>query len=116
MNQTSQPPTLLTSAPPRNQWLRPFLTIALIIAVWYAGLLLYDWLMYRGEERVPGVITRPLGPCDIEWFYRRAGQVVLACPHMDMIKLWPLPVEKPWYEDLPVPAWHKVAWLLKECT
>jgi hypothetical protein len=28
---------------------------------------------------------------------------------LDGIKLWPLPVEYPWFEHLPVPAWEHVA-------
>jgi hypothetical protein len=48
---------------------------------------------------VPGVIARPLGPRDVEWFEKRGGAVVLACLHTDLIKVWPLPVQQPWYED-----------------
>ncbi len=51
--------------------------------------------VYHGAEKVPGVITRPLGPCDVDWFYSRGGLVVLSCPHVDGIKLWPLPIEYP---------------------
>lgn len=60
--------------------------------------LLLHWLLLQGQERVQGVLARPLGPCDMERFKNR-GVVVLACPHTDLIKLWPLPVEQPWYED-----------------
>jgi hypothetical protein len=35
----------------------------------------------------------------VEWFERRGGAIILACPHTDLIKLWPLPVQQPWYED-----------------
>jgi hypothetical protein len=58
------------------------------------------WLLVQGQERVRGVITRPLGSCDIEWFDKR-DSLVLACPHTDLIKLWPLPVEQPWWEHSP---------------
>ena len=48
------------------------------------------------------MITRPPGPCDIDWFQKKGGVLVLGCPHMDMLRLWPLPFEQPWWEDLPV--------------
>ena len=60
------------------------------------------WLLFQGQEVVPGVMARPVGPCDVDWFENRGGVFVLGCPHMDMLKLWPLPVEQPWWEDLPV--------------
>ena len=28
---------------------------------------------------------------------------MVACPGQDMIKVWPLPVERPWWEDSPNP-------------
>jgi hypothetical protein len=61
------------------------------------------WLLFQGREIVPGVIARPLGPCDVEWFGKRGGLVVMTCPHTDLIKLWLLPVEQPWFEDPLVP-------------
>jgi len=48
------------------------------------------------------VISRPLGPCDVDWFENKGGVLILACPRMDRLKLWPLPVEQPWWENLPV--------------
>ena len=47
------------------------------------------------------MIARPVGPCDVEWFERRGGAIILACPHTDLIRLWPLPVEQPWWEHSP---------------
>lgn len=70
--------------------------IVIIIAV------ALHWLIFQGREVVPGVIARPVGPCDVEWFGARGGMVVIACPHTDLIKLWPLPIEQPWFENLPV--------------
>jgi hypothetical protein len=29
-----------------------------------------------------------------------ARTLVLACPHVDGVRLWPLPVQQPWVEDL----------------
>jgi hypothetical protein len=74
-----------------------WLLVPLIILV-----VLLHWLLFQGQEHVPGVITRPLGPCDIAWFENKGGVLVLGCPHMDMLKLWPLPMEQPLWEDLPV--------------
>ncbi len=56
------------------------------------------WTFFQVREHVPGVYDRPLGACIVE-AYQARGIVVLVCPHMDMIKLWPLPVENPWFED-----------------
>lgn len=69
--------------------------VALLVA------LSFHWLLFQGREVAPGVIARPLGPCDVEWFQYRADTIVLACPHTDLIKIWPLPVEQPWWEDSP---------------
>ena len=40
----------------------------------------------------------PLGRCDVDWHVDR-GIVAVACVGRDMIKLWPLPVEQPWFEE-----------------
>ncbi len=85
-------PSLTTSTPrkPRARRLR-----ALALAVIFMLIPLH-WLLFQGQEVVPGVITHPLGPCDVDWFENRGGVLVLGCPHMDMLKQWPLPVEQPW--------------------
>jgi hypothetical protein len=70
------------------------LTIATILV-----LVVLHWLLFQGDEIVPGVMARPVGPCDVEWFERWGGAIILACPRTDLIKLWPLPVQQPWYED-----------------
>ena len=57
------------------------------------------WLLFQGHAVVPGVIARPVGPFDVEWFEQRGGAIVLACPRTDLIKVWPLPVQQPWFED-----------------
>jgi hypothetical protein len=56
------------------------------------------WLLFQAREIVPGVTSRPLGPCSLDWFSERPA-LVLACPRTDMIRLWPLPAEHPWFED-----------------
>jgi len=66
---------------------------AVIAAALALGLL---WLA-SGREIVPGVITRPCGPCAVDW-YSNYGVLVLACPCQDLIRLRPLPVIQPWFE------------------
>lgn len=56
------------------------------------------WLLFQWREIVPGVIVRPLGPCDVQ-YHAEWHATVLACPRTDLIKLWPLPIDQPWYED-----------------
>ena len=56
------------------------------------------WLVFRTGETASGVTSRPLGPCYLDWFSERPA-LVLACPPTDMIRVWPLPVEHPWFED-----------------
>ncbi len=67
--------------------------LALVVILTFVPL---HWLLFQGQEVVPGVMARPLGPCDVDWFENGDGVLVLGCPHMDMLKLWPLPVEQPW--------------------
>jgi hypothetical protein len=40
-----------------RSWAKLFLVLGLV----YSLLLVYDWLAYRGVEKVPGVITRHWG-------------------------------------------------------
>jgi hypothetical protein len=58
-------------------------------------LLLWNW---TGYELVPGVVTYTIGPCDLDWHSGRPALAV-ACVGRDMIEVWPLPVEQPWWED-----------------
>jgi hypothetical protein len=48
----------------------------------------------------PKVSTVPLATCDVDWHVDR-GIVALARVRRDMIKVWALPVEQPWWEDVP---------------
>ena len=82
-------------SPRLRRWLFALLAVVLALTL--------HWLLFQGQERTPGVITRPVGTCDVLWFGNRGGAVVVACPHTDLIKLWPLPVQQPWYEDPLVP-------------
>jgi hypothetical protein len=101
MSETTSPHTtqLRRQRTPRR-W--AFMPLIALLAV------LLHWLLFQGQESVPGVITRPLGPCVVDWFENKGGVLVLGCPHMDMLKLWPLPMEQPWWEDLPVRPGEKV--------
>jgi hypothetical protein len=56
------------------------------------------WLLFQAGGTVPGVTSHPLGPCCLDWFSERPA-LVLACPRTDMIRLWPMPVEHPWFEE-----------------
>jgi hypothetical protein len=48
------------------------------------------------------MVTRLVADCEL-WDIFPASQaarsVVLARPRVDMISLWPLPVQQPWFED-----------------
>jgi hypothetical protein len=44
--------------------------LALVIIL---ALIPLHWLLFQGQEVVPGVITRPLGSCDVEWFEKCDG-------------------------------------------
>lgn len=63
----------------------------------------YAVLAPRTYQIIDGVRAIWLfGGCELEYFTEPAQPVnilVLACPRMDMIRLWPLPVEQPWCED-----------------
>jgi len=63
----------------------------------------YDFLASRTHENVPGATAFELvGRCKLIHFDTRLQPVntlVLACPKKDMIRLWPLPVQQPWFED-----------------
>jgi hypothetical protein len=92
----------LTTSEPRRPRVRRLWALALVAILTLVPL---HWLLFQGQEIVPGVIARPIGPCDVEWFEKWNGAVVIACPHTDLIKVWPLPVQQPWYED---PFYHPV--------
>ena len=85
----------------RRKLLFLFIAIALILVPLH-------WLLFQGIERVPGVVTRPLGPCEVDWYGKRGGIVAIGCPGMDDLKVRPLPVEQPWFEHLPIPQSEEV--------
>lgn len=64
------------------------LIVALFVIAWQA----------MGYEIVPGVVVHDIGPCALDW-HREQSALVLACPGQDMLRVWPLPVVAPWWED-----------------
>ena len=62
-----------------------FLVVLFAMTVWYQ----------TGRQRVPGVVTRAIGPCDVDWFGEQSALVVVACPGQDLIRVWSLPMEQP---------------------
>ena len=64
----------------------------------------YVILAARTTYPVDGVTTiRLVGRCELDYFDNTAQPVhtlALACQGIDYIRLWPLPVQQPWDEDL----------------
>jgi hypothetical protein len=55
---------------------------------------------YQVVERVTGV--KLVGGCELYFFSPPAKPektLALACPRVDLIRLWPLPVTTTWFED-----------------
>jgi hypothetical protein len=63
----------------------------------------YGLLSFRPYSVVEGVTgIRLVGECKLYHFSQPAQPMttlVLACPRTDLIRLWPLPVQQPWFED-----------------
>jgi len=66
--------------------------------------LAYGFLRLRTEEIIPGAVSTELpGRCEIIQFGRGLQPeytIALACPRTDLIRLWPLPVQLPWIENI----------------
>jgi hypothetical protein len=71
--------------------------IAIIFLTLFAAVAIHR-TFFQVREIVPNVYDRPIGACVVEWYQVR-GILVFACPRMDTIKLWPLPMEQLWFED-----------------
>jgi hypothetical protein len=69
-------------------WLNWLVAAAIAVAI----------LFLQGRWLTPNVYTVPFGRCDIDWHVDR-GIVAVACVGRDMIKVAPLPVKQPWWED-----------------
>lgn len=66
-----------------------------------AGFSLYAWL---GLEWVTPDITGAKLPAGCELFFfggesQPTFTVALGCPGKDLVRIWPLPVTSPWFED-----------------
>jgi hypothetical protein len=55
-------------------------------------------VFFRGRWLTPDVYTVPLGRCDVGWRVDRST-VAMACVGRDIVKVSPLPVQQPWWED-----------------
>jgi hypothetical protein len=71
-------------------------------------LLLSLFLASRTYELIPGVTAmRLIKGCELDFFHDTRLQpvftVALACPRVDYIRLWPLPIKQPWSEETPTP-------------
>ena len=87
-------PAIATPTPRKlRRWALAVLAIPFVTSL--------HWLLFQGQQIAPGVIVRPLGPCDVDWYEQRGGAIVIACPYTDLIRLWPLPIEQPWWEHSP---------------
>jgi hypothetical protein len=53
-------PTPATTSAPRKPRARRWWSLALVVIL---ALVPLHWLLFQGQEAVPGVITCPLGPC-----------------------------------------------------
>jgi len=50
----------------------------------------------------PGVWTMDVGACNLDYHTKPAQErphLILACPGVDQVRLWPFPVQRPWWED-----------------
>lgn len=61
-------------------------------------LLLRAFILASAEPVVPGVLSRPAGPCDVD-YYIAHEVLALASPGHDVLRLWLLPPVGPWFEN-----------------
>ena len=63
----------------------------------------YPIMAHRTFKVADGITAMDLPDnCQIQYYpppAQRMSTLVLTCPGMDMMRLWPLPVEQPWFED-----------------
>jgi hypothetical protein len=83
--------------------MRSYTVIAFFISFIISLALGYALLATRTSDIVPGATAIELvGRCQLIFFDTRLqpmNTLVLACPRHDMIRLWPLPVQQPWFEN-----------------
>jgi len=55
-----------------------------------------------------GVFAVPVGSCEL-WAYADRQVAAIACPGRDLIRVWPLPVRSPWFEEPTEPMFGEQA-------
>ena len=82
--------------------LRDAVILVLVIAS-LTFLQAYPVMAQRTFQVAEGITAMDLpGNCQIQYYIPPAQPVktlVLTCPRMDMMRLWPLPVQQLWFED-----------------
>ena len=78
-------------------------TIAFLIAFFTTLILGYDVSGIHIHESIPGATDIELvSRCKLVYFDTRLqpfNTLVLMCPRVDAIRLWPLPIIQPWFRD-----------------
>lgn len=69
----------------------------LLLWLLIAAVLLITWSL-QGDWIMPGVYELPLGACVLD-AYTGEDALVVACQGRAMLRVWPLPVKGPWWED-----------------
>ena len=77
--------------------------LRILVLLLLAGAILASLLALRPYQKISGVrAVRLPARCELELYDQTVQPVataVLACPGVNAIRLWPLPVLQPWYED-----------------
>jgi hypothetical protein len=82
--------------------LRDSLIVILLIAVLtsYQTASILNARTYQLSENT--IVTSLIAGCELWDIFppsQPARTVVLACPGVDLVRLWPLPMQQPWFED-----------------
>ncbi len=82
------------------------LAFLVVVLVGILGSVVY--VLATADELVPGATSYHLPMrCEVIYFditLQPTRTLALACPGVDMIRLWPLPIQHPWFEDLKLPT------------
>ncbi len=82
--------------------MKSYLT-AFLIAFLATFVLGYAIFVIRIHESIPGATDIEIGRgCELVYFDTRlqpSNTLVLMCPGVDAIRLWPFPMKQPWFED-----------------
>jgi hypothetical protein len=82
--------------------LKDSLIVILLVAVLttYQTVGIFKARTYQLSENT--MVTRLIVGCELWDIFppsQHTRTVVLACPGVDMVRMWPLPVQHPWFED-----------------